>query len=389
MATSARALTLAGALALALLAPLACGHSPTPDAAATASTAATTPPQSAFHLSEEQRARIHTAPVAMVTYRPTVLATGTVAFNGDRSTPVISQISGPVTRLLVNPGTYVQEGTALANVASPDFAEAVASYQKAQAALHNAARIATLDEQLFAADAIAKNDVEQARSDSASAVADREASIAQMVALGVDTTLITAIRDGKPIPPALGVIRAPIAGVLVERLINPGEVLTGGQTQCFTIADLSTVWVMANVFESEIGLVTRGETAWATTEASPDTFPGHVDYVAAIVDTATRATAVRIVVQNHRETLKRDMYVRVGIAADRPRTGLLVPVGSVLRDEQNLPFVYVAGKDGGFDRRAITLGARVGDRYEVPTGLTVGDQVVSEGGLFLQFAASQ
>jgi len=382
------------ALALAVLAAVACSRTTTSDAA-TSSTAGTTAGTtaarqgSAFQLTEEQRARIHTAPVAMVTYRPTVLATGTVAFNGDRSTPVISQISGPVTRLLVNVGTYVQEGTALADVASPDFAAAVAGYQKAQAALHNAARIATLDEQLFINDAIAKNDLEQARSDSASAVADREAAIAQMVALGVDSTLISAIREGKPIPPALGVIRAPIAGVLVERLVNPGEVLTGGSTQCFTIADLSTVWVMANVFESEIGLVTKGETAWATTEASPDTFPGRVDYVAAIVDTATRATAVRIVVQNRRETLKRDMYVRVGIAADRPRTGILVPVGSVLRDEQNLPFVYVAGPDGGFDRRSITLGARVGDRYEVPTGLAVGDQVVSEGGLFLQFAGSQ
>jgi cobalt-zinc-cadmium efflux system membrane fusion protein len=344
---------------------------------------------SAFLLTEEQRARIHTRVVAASTYRPTIQTTGTVAFNGDRSTPVISQISGPVTRLLVNPGTSVTQGTALATVASPDFAQAVATYQKAQTALKNAARITALDEKLFQNDAIARNDLEQARADSASAIADREAAIAQMGALGVDSVTINDIREGKPIPPTLGIIRSPISGIVVEKLINPGQLLTGGQTQCFTIADLSTVWVMANVFETDIGQVDKGEPVTITTDATPDSFPGRVDYVAALVDTATRATAVRVVAQNRRQILKRDMYVRVAIESGHTRAGLLVPVSSVLRDEQNLPFVFVAAPDGGFNRRTITIGSRVGDQYEVPTGLAAGDRVVSEGGLFLQFAESQ
>ena len=375
-------------LLVSILALGACRESP-PSAQA-ADTSHTTP-RSAFILSEEQRARIHTQTVTPSTFQPTILTTGTVAFNGDRSTPVLSQISGPVTRILVNTGTYVKEGAALADVASPDFAEAVASYSKAQTALHNAARIALLDEQLFKNDAIARNDLDQARADSASAAADREAAIAQMVALGVDSITIQAIKDGRPVPPALGVIRAPIDGVVVEKLINPGELLQGGQTQCFTIADLSTVWVMANVFESEIGQVSKGEPARITTDAAPDTFPGHVDYVAALVDTATRATAVRVLVQNRKDVLKRDMYVRVGIQSSRPHQGILVPVSSVLRDEQNLPFVFVAAPppDAGFNRRSVTLGSRVGEQYEILTGLNAGDHVVSEGSLFLQFAESQ
>jgi cobalt-zinc-cadmium efflux system membrane fusion protein len=383
-------MTIRWLLALATLASLAaCERGHSADAAPAAGATSTSPATSAFILTEEQRARIHTQVVSTATYRPTIRTTGTVAFNGDRSTPVISQISGPVTRLLVNPGTYVKEGTALADVASPDFAQAVASYQKAQTALKNAARIATLDAQLFQNDALARNDLEQARADSASAAADREAAIAQMVALGVDSVTIDAIRQGKPIPPALGVIRAPISGVVVEKLVNPGEVLTGGQTQCFTIADLSTVWVMANVFETDIGQVDKGQPVTITTDASPDSFPGRVDYVAALVDTATRATAVRVVVQNHHEILKRDMYVRAAIRATHPRTGLLVPVSSVLRDEHNLPFVFVAAPDGGFNRRSITIGSREDDQYEVPSGLSPGDHVVTEGGLFLQFAESQ
>ena len=210
-----------------------------------------------------------------------------------------------------------------------------------------------------------------------------------MVALGVDSTTINAIREGRPVPTVPGVIRAPIAGVVVEKLINPGQLIQGGQTQCFTIADLSTMWVMANVFESDLAAVAKGDVARVTTEASPDTLVGRVDYVAALVDTATRATSVRIVVQNRHEILKRDMYVRVAIESHAAHTGLLVPVSSVLRDEENLPFVFVAAPDRGFNRRQITLGLRVGDRFEATAGLKPNDRVVSEGALFLQFAESQ
>jgi cobalt-zinc-cadmium efflux system membrane fusion protein len=369
---------------LAVLSVTACKGSPPADAA-------TTPkkPSSAFMLTEDQKARIHTLPVAPTTFRPTVITTGTVAFNGDRSTPVLSQISGPVTRIMVNTGTYVHVGTPLASVTSPDFAEGFATYQKAQTALRNTARIATLNRKLFDAGAIAKSDLDQSIADSASAAADRDAAIEQMRAFGVDSTTIRDIEEGKPTAVVGGLIRAPIAGVVVEKLINPGQVIQAGQTQCFTIADLSTVWVMANVFESQLSSVDRGESAVITTDASTDSFPGRVDYVAAIVDTSTRATAVRIVVENHRQMLKRDLYVRVAIHADQPKTGVLVPVSAVLRDEENLPFVFVAEPDGGFNRRSIALGARVGDQYEILTGLAANDHVVTEGGLFIQFAQSQ
>ena len=94
-------------------------------------------------------------------------------------------------------------------------------------------------------------------------------------------------------------------------------------------------------------------------------------------------------VENRHDILKRDMYVRVGIQSSKARTGLLVPVASVLRDDQNLPFVFIAESDGGYDRRSITIGQRVGNQYEVTGGLKGGERIVSEGSLFLQFAESQ
>jgi membrane fusion protein, heavy metal efflux system len=339
-------------------------------------------------LDTAQRSRIHVAKVTPETYKASVTTTGTVAFNGDRSTQVIAPISGPVSRILVSPGARVERGQPLAVVASPDFAEAVAGYRKAEGAWRNASRIAALDEQLFTNDALSRSDLDQARTDLAAATADRDAAVSQLRSLGLDDAAIGAIREGKPVPTAESAIRAPIAGTVVEKLVTPGQLLQAGTTPCFTIADLSTVWVMANVFESDVGSVRPGETALVTTNAAPDTLTGRVDYVADLVDPATKATAVRVVVPNTGRVLRRDMLVRVTIRALSPSTGLLVPVAAVLRDDENLPYVYVAAA-GGFARRRVDLGGRVDDRYEIASGLKAGESVVTDGALFLEGAATQ
>jgi membrane fusion protein, heavy metal efflux system len=340
-------------------------------------------------LDTAQRSRIRAERVVPRAYNALINTNGTVAFNGDRSTQVIAPISGPVSRILVAPGARVERGQPLATVSSPDFAEAVASYRKADGAWRNAERIATLDEQLFANDALARSDLDQARTDLAAATADRESARSQLRSLGLGETAIAAIRDGKPIPATQAAVRAPIGGTLVEKLITPGQLLQAGTTPCFTIADLSTVWVMANVFESDVGAVQRGEAAFITTDAAPDTLLGRVDYVADLVDPATKATAVRVVVPNRNRLLRRDMLVRVAIRAARPRTGITVPVAAVMRDDENLPFVYVAVTGGTFDRRRVELGGRVGDRYEVASGLKAGESVVTDGALFLNGASTQ
>jgi cobalt-zinc-cadmium efflux system membrane fusion protein len=125
------------------------------------------------------------------------------------------------------------------------------------------------------------------------------------------------------------------------------------------------------------------------TDASTLPLEGRIDYVAALVDPNSKAIGVRVLVPNLNHVLRRDMFVHVGIHANHEHTGLLVPTTSVLRDEENLPFVYVAAPNGGFDRRSITLGSRVENRYEVVSGIAPGDKVVAEGALFLQFAESQ
>lgn len=377
----------AAALALA-----ACSRDATPSAAGDTAIAAA--PDSGITardvtLTPAQASRIRVATVTMQAYRPVVQTTGTVEFNGDRSTQVLAPVSGPITRILVNPGAVVQRGQALATVTSPDFAAATAAYRKAQAAYLNAQRIADLDAQLFKNDAIPRRELEQAQTDAASAAADRDAAIEQMHALGVDEASIAAVRENRAGAPTQAVIRAPISGTVVEKLVNPGQLIQAGSTPCFTIADLASVWVMANVFESDMASVAAGQSATITTGALPTPITGEVTYVSALVDPASKAAAVRILAPNPGGVLKRDMLVNVAIRAAEGRNGLLIPVSAVMRDDQNLPFVYVARPDHHYGRRQVTLGSRTGDQYEVTAGLSAGESIVVDGALFLQFAGSQ
>lgn len=340
-------------------------------------------------LTAVQASRIHVSPVDVSAYRSAIQTTGTVAFNGDRSTQVLAPVSGPITKILVNPGTVVRKGQPLAMVTSPDFASATASYRKAQSAYRNMQRIADLDVQLFKNDAIPRREMEQAQTDAAGALADRDAAIEQMRSLGVDEGSIASVRENRATSALQAVIRAPIDGTVVERLVNPGQLIQAGSTQCFTISDLSTVWVMANVFESDLAGVAAGQQATVTTAAQAVPIVGQVTYVGSLVDPASKATSVRVLAPNPRDILKRDMLVNVSIRASQARNGILIPASAVLRDDQNLPFVYLAVPNNRFARRGITIGSRVGDSYEVKAGLTSGDRIVVDGSLFLQFAGSQ
>jgi cobalt-zinc-cadmium efflux system membrane fusion protein len=294
-----------------------------------------------------------------------------------------------VARILVNPGSHVSRGELLATVSSPDFATAVADYKKAETARLNTQRILTQNEALFKNDALSRREVEQSQADAAAAQADVGAALESLRSLGVDSATIAAVRDGQATGPLEAGIRSPLTGTVVEKLVSPGQLLQAGATPTFTVADLSTVWVMASIFEADLAVVQAGEDVEIVTDASPTPLHGRVDYVAALVDPASKATQVRIVAPNRGELLKRDMFVRVRIHANRDRSGILLPAAAIMRDEENLPFVFIAQASGGYTRRRVTLGGRSGAQYEITSGLTAGDKVVSDGALFIQFAESQ
>lgn len=336
-----------------------------------------------------QRERIYVQVIKPSTFHRTIETTGTVGFDNDRATTVLAPISGPASRLLVSLGAQVKAGDPLALVDSPDYAAAISGYRKAVATAKNLRRIADLDKQLFDSDAIARRDLEQAQTDAVNGEADRDAALQQLRSIGVTDEAIRDIQEDRPTANIAGVIRAPLAGTVVEKLITPGQLLQAGATPCFTVADLSQVWVAADVFESQLSSVAVGDSAEVVTSASPDSFPGTVDNISAILDPNTRSIGVRVVAKNPGEVLKKQMYVHVLIHSSRESTGLLAPVAAILRDDENLPFVYLAQADGSFERRHVTLGFRVGDEYEITAGLKAGEQLVVDGGLFVQFQQNQ
>jgi len=236
---SAMLRALAGGL-LACGAVLLCGGcSNRGDAAAEA--AAATPQLVTLTPAQLQRVRLYT--VAPATFHKAVEASGVVDFDNDRATSVVSPMSGPVARLLVEPGQAVRAGQPLALVDSPDFATAVSAYRKALVSARNARRIAETDKDLAQHNGVSAREAQQAESDAANAEADRDAALQALVSLKLSAQAIRDIREGRPTAAIEGEIRAPISGTVAEKLITPGQLLQAGTTPAFTIADLSRMWV--------------------------------------------------------------------------------------------------------------------------------------------------
>jgi len=340
-------------------------------------------------LTGAQQNSIHIVTVASTRYHTTITTTGVVDFDHDHATDILAPFSGAVTKVLVTQGQRVAKGQALAEVASPDFATAAGAYRQTVLAAKAADAVASNDRDLFAQQAISQRENAQAQADAATADANRDAALQTLVALHMDPQTIAAVRAGKPVAGGQGVIRAPIAGTLVTKSIAPGQTLAAGTTPCFTIANTATMWVMANVFGDDAAHVRVGDPATVVTGDGGKPIEGTVTNVGSVVDPDTRSVAARVRVDNADGALRKQMYVTVHIQSHAAHDGLLVPVSAVLRDDENLPFVYVVGSDGSYARRPVTLGMRVGDRYVVPEGLHPGDKVVADGSIFLQFIQSQ
>jgi membrane fusion protein, heavy metal efflux system len=371
---------LAAALVAALIGCSATVENPPPSAGTTGANVT---------LSSAQRQNIRTYTVTTSTFHKTIEASGVVDFDNDQATSVLAPFSGPVSRLLVSLGAAVKQGDPLAAVDSPDFAAALSAYQKALATAKTNRRLADLDKDLLEHSGVAQREAAQAETDAANAEADRDAALKGLQSLNVSAQVIQDIQHGRPPARLEAIIRAPVAGTVVEKLITPGELLQAGTTPCFTVANLSRVWVLAQLFGSDLAAIRLGDSAEVLADDGTAAVPGKVDNIAALVDPDTRSVAVRVVTDNPRGTLKKQMYVRVRIRADQGSSGVLVPVSSILRDDENLPFVYMAKSDGSFARQPVTLSSRSGDQYDISAGLKAGDEIVIDGGIFVQFMQNQ
>jgi membrane fusion protein, heavy metal efflux system len=337
-----------------------------------------------FTLTQEQMSHVQ-----MVTVQPTKLTrtlrlTGAVAYNAFNTTPVITQVGGPVSRILVVPGEHVRTGQPMLEVSSPDYSQLLDAYLKAADSFRLANKNYVRAQDLYQHHAIAERDLEQAESDRNQAQADINAAEQGMKILGIKNPSDLAKAPTSAQIPVL----APIGGEVVERLVSPGQVVQAGQTQAFTISDLSTVWVLANVYQADLAFVRSGDDVDVQTDAYPGSFHGRISYVSPALDPNTRTLQARIVVDNPGEKLKRDMYCTVTVTAGSIADAIAVPDSSVLRDDNNQPFVYIATGSNQFGRRDVEIGSSQKGQTQILKGISVGEKVVGDGSLFLQFANS-
>src|ERR1700683_443880 len=337
-----------------------------------------------FTIPQEQMSHVQVLTVHRTTLTRPPRLTGAVAYNSFRTTPVITQVSGPVSRVAVVPGQKVVQGEPMLYVASPDYSQLRTNYLKTKDAYALAQKANARAQDLYQHNAIAEQNVEQAQSAEVQASGDLVAAQAALKVMGVTDpdALVKA-------PPSFEVpVKAPIGGLVVEQDVSAGQLIQPGTTQCFMISDVSTVWVLVNIYQKDLPYVRVGDQVTIQTDTYSETFHGRIAYVAASLYTNTRTLQAPTEHTNHGQKLKKDMYVVATVNAGTIQNAIALPDAAVLRDTENQPFVYAGASSNKFGRRSVTLGESLNGQTEITSGLKAGDRVVGNGSLFLQFANS-
>lgn len=374
--------------------------------AAPASAAPLTPPGT-FRATRQQLASLKIAPVQTMQFRSEVATDGSIAYNDDTTTPVFSPYSGRVTKLIAKPGDAVRRGAPLMAVEASEFVQGQNDLIAAASALATAHAQVTLTEmaekrqhELYLAKAGALKDWLQAQADfSAAQNTLRSAEIALASArnrlhiLGKSEVEIQAIEQSRKLQTSNPEARvlAPISGVVTQRQVGLGQYITsaasGGANPVYSISNLATVWLIANVRETDAPYLRIGQPVEVHALAYPDrSFKAKVDWIAPAMDVNTRRISVRAVVDNPNGALKPLMFANFSIATGDASIAPAVPQSAIVY-EGSAGHVFVAGDEGTLTIRPIGTGRTKGDWVEATSGLSAGEKIVTAGTLFIDRAA--
>lgn len=363
---------------LAALAPLACAF---PDSHADEPPPV---PEGEAWLTPQEVAQgnLATHAVGLTEVGAAVVTSGRVSFDDLQVSHVASPVTGRISKIDVDLGAHVRRGQSLALIESPDVGSVSSDLDKARSSMQAAEKDLRRQESLYAVQAACQRDLETAEGTYSRAQAeyDRAMKKAQMFR-GNDGSVSQHYT-----------LRAPIDGEVVARMVNPGTEIqgqySGNGSELFTIGNLERVWVMADVYESDLGRVQRGQTVTIKVPAyANQTFTGTVDWVASVLDPNTRTAKIRCVVSNPDRKLKPEMQATVTIAATGTEQ-LTVAKDSVVRlGEKTVVFVQVTNAADGhlrFQRRPVIVDDAIeGDRFPVLHGLKSGELVVVHGAAHL------
>jgi membrane fusion protein, heavy metal efflux system len=347
-------------------------------------------------------ASLSVEPVSERVFRAEHITEGKIAVDEDISTPIFSPYAGRVVKLLVKPSDIVDRGQPLFIVeatdtvqALNDFVTALSTLNTARSKLNLAQIVEKRQDDLYAGKAVPLKDWQQAQSDLTAAQNDMrsaetavEAAHNRLRILGRSEEQIATFQQTRQIS-ADTPIYAPIGGTVVQRKVGPGQFISSGSSDpVFVIGDLTTVWLMAFVRESEAADVHVGQDIDFTVLAIPGrTFKARLDYVAAAIDPSTRRLLVRATIDNKDGLLKPEMFASVTIytGGDHPSVG--VPKQALIYEGEHVR-LWVAHDDQSIELREIETGLTNGDLVEVRSNLKTGEKVVTKGSLFIDRAAS-
>jgi cobalt-zinc-cadmium efflux system membrane fusion protein len=346
-------------------------------------------PAGTFRPTAQQLKTLTIAPVSLHQFVSEEITEGKIAVNGDRSTPVFSPYSGRITRVIAELGESVKPGQSLATIEASEFAQAQSDLATALAQDKLARTNEARRHALYDAKGGSMADWLQAQADLSTAEASLRSVRNRLRILGYTDQAIDALGSNGHPGRAVAQIVAPIGGVIVDRQLGPGQYAqAGASTPVFTIADMSSVWVVGNVREADAGHVHRGQAVEVGVLAYPDrTFTASVVYVAPIIDPNTHRLAVRAVIDNGDGALKPEMFASFRILTGEGAQSPAVPASAVVY-EGDSAHVWVLQSADTIVIRPIRAG-RSNDGYvEVLDGLKSGERVITKGSLFIDRAAA-
>ncbi len=358
----------------------------------------------AFRPSDTQWASLRLATVRQVAFRDERATDGKIAINEDTTTPVFSPYSGRVSKLIARPGDFVERGQPLFAIEASEFVQghndlvtAVAGVEKAQSRLVLAQAVEKRQRELLAIRGGAMKDLEQAQSDLVAAQGDLRA--AQITRAAVRNRLSILGRSDEEIARlekldrigAETIVAAPIGGTIIQRKVGLGQYINAGANDpVFTVGNLSTVWLIANVRESDAPRMKIGAPVEVTVLAFPgQVFNAKLAYVAPALDPNTRRLPVRAEIQNANRELLPEMFASFRIVSGEGRLMPAVPVDAIVYEGASAR-VWIARPDSKtVVSRPIVVGDTTNGLVEVRKGLTVGESVVTSGTLFIDRAAQR
>jgi RND family efflux transporter MFP subunit len=335
------------------------------------------------------RAGIKTAAVRSEALTAAVSVPATVTSNAYRDSKVNALVGGIVRRVAVDLGAPVVAGQPLAVVFSSELADAQMKYLSMQAMLRADHQKRERTAKLVAIGAASQQELDEVTAVHEAHETELAAARQRLLLLGVSSERVAALRDAADVRSEV-TVPAPGGGVVVTRAVNPGQVVSAGQ-ELFVLADLNTVWVIADLFEKDFGVVRVGSDATVTVPHAPSTtLRGRVAYIDPRVDPATRTAKVRVEVPNRSGALRLGMFVNVAFTVAAGGRVTLVPRSAVQTlGERSVVYVAVGEGEGRFAERVVTLGEASGDLVRILAGLEPGERVVSEGGFFLRAEAAK